>query len=259
MNEMKTKFTTLELSVGNGHTFWLDGNSKITGLDGTYDEPSANALSYPAPDCCPMSTPTCRKSCYTIGLHKYDLDMATKYRHNLQTLAELLANPREASRAAEELGAYMSRLKGFRWHVSGDVVAELHAKWISLACHNTTTPSWIYTRSLYWVKHLQAPTLTVNISADKDNYTDAKHVASLTGARLCYLSTDLHDVPTGLPDGSVLFPDYPARGRELEDPTEHPWWQLRTPRQRKMVCPADFFGQSELIRCGKCTKCMQKE
>ena len=254
---MKTKFTTLRLDVGNGHSFWLDGNSKITGKDGTFAEPSPNALSYPAPNACPMSTPTCRESCYTIGLHKHNPDMADKYTHNLQTLANLLQTPREAGRAAEELAAYIDRLHGFRWHVSGDVTSELHAKWISLVCHFTHTPSWIYTRSLWWVRHLRAPTLAVNISADRDNYTDALHVAAITGNRVCYMSTGVADVPADLPAGSVIFPDYPARGRDSADPLAHPWWLARTPEQRKMVCPADFFGQSETNRCGICTKCMK--
>ncbi len=253
---MITKFTTLQLDVGNGYTLWLDGNSKITAGDGNVYEPVANALSLPAPSCCPGSTDRCRRSCYTIGLRKHNPDMAAKYEHNRVTLEALFLDVVKADFAASCLAAYIDRLTGFRWHVSGDVFSEFHARWISLVASKTTTKSWIYSRSLLYIKYLTGNNLVVNVSADRDNYADAKHVASLHGCRLTYLCDDGH-VPTDLPEGSVIFPDYGFRGRELDDPHSHYWYAGLTQLQRKAVCPADFYGQSETFRCGPCRKCLK--
>ncbi len=64
-------------------------------------------------------------------------------------------------------------------------------------------------------------------------------------------------MPSDLPAGSVLFPDYELRGRALAKPTDAPWWQSLTQAQRKMTCPVDQFGASESLRCGVCTKCIR--
>jgi hypothetical protein len=80
-------------------------------------------------------------------------------------------------------------------------------------------------------------------------------VAELYHARITYFSHD-GTLPE-LPDGSIIFPNYSVRGRDLDKPTTHPWWQSLSPRERKMVCPTDFFGQSEAHRCGPCDKCLR--
>jgi hypothetical protein len=98
--------------------------------------------------------------------------------------------------------------------------------------------------------------LTINLSADRDNWDTAYTVWDMWSkfVRLSYLSTG--EVPENLPAGSVIFPDYPYRGRDLENPTSHSWWKDLSKEQRQMVCPADFFGQSEQHRCGPCKKCL---
>lgn len=118
-------------------------------------------------------------------------------------------------------------------------------------------PHWIYTRTLGVVEMLAITSnLTVNVSADRDNYSKARAAALKHGVRLCYLATSFRDFPTDLPPGSVVFPDYPLRGRSLPVATDAPWWQTLSHDQQKLVCPADFFGQSEAHRCGPCQKCL---
>src|SRR5690606_41636977 len=83
-----------------------------------------------------------------------------------------------------------------------------------------------------------------------DKPTILRYTLSLHDA-LPILCTEDELPPADLPDGSVVFPDYANRGRDLEpDARSHPWWQALTERQRRMVCPADFFGQSREYRCG---------
>lgn len=115
-----------------------------------------------------------------------------------------------------------------------------------------------YTRSLFSVGILvQAKNLAVNVSADKHNFAAAEPVAFRHRARLCYLVSEPDEVIPELPPGSVLFPDYPLRGRELPIANEHPWWQGLSQDQKRMVCPADFYGQSESARCGPCKHCLK--
>src|SRR5690606_25934389 len=110
----------------------------------------------------------------------------------------------------------------------------------------------IYTRSYWLLRDLDAPSLTVNVSVDRDNYADAREPALAFGARLCYLAAEGEQPPDDLPEGSVVFPDYANRGRALPDPRDHSWWQSLSPEHRRMVCTADFFGQSKENRCGPC-------
>jgi len=266
-----TLFCAAEIPLWGGLSFFLDGNSKITRSNGTYAEPKPNAFSLPAASVsglqehCPGSTALCRGSCYVKGLAKHAPEIYAKYEENARTLATVLLA--QHSRSG---GAFHASLKlanwiadnashGFRWHVSGDVQNATHAEWIATVCSLAdTVPFWIYTRTLEVVPRLRlVPNLAVNISADADNWIAASACARATGARLCYEATSeaVADLPP-LPSGSVIFPDYAQRGRELPDPTTHPWWRSLTHEQRAQVCPADFFGQSESARCGPCGKCL---
>ncbi len=249
-----------------GARFYLDGNSKITVGNGTYAEPAPNAFSLPAAsvdgESCPGSTAVCRSSCYVKGLAKHAPDLYAHYVENAAVLATLLAAPWDdaaAFYAASALAVWIREhaSEGFRWHVSGDVWHQKHAEWIVTVCMLAAdVPMWIYTRTLDVVGTLRsARNLAVNVSADRDNYPAAEATARLHGARLTYLCDDGH-VPVDLPPGSVIFPDYALRGRDLADPTSAPWWQSLTHEQRKMVCPTDFLGQSESARCGPCAKCL---
>lgn len=256
----------------------LDGNSKITAGNGTYEAPTPNALSLPAasvsaPGYCPGSTPTCRASCYVRGLAKHAPDVYKAYAANAVALTRILALPAQRrANTAEALGAWIAEhaAGGFRWHVSGDVWGDDHARWIVAVCAaSPTVAHWIYTRTLGTVRILvTAPNLAVNVSADRDNADGAIRLARALGARVAYMATKYETVASeiwplaaGVPidqlrDGDVVFPDYPLRGRELADPTSHAYWQNAPHRLRVMTCPADFFGQSEAHRCGPCAKCL---
>lgn len=256
-----------------GEMAWfVDGNSKITVGNGSYAEPKPNAFSLPAasvewdkpydspalPPACPGSTSICRGSCYVKGLAKHDPELYGLYTQNLRVLQALLdLGGAYADHGADVLAKWIrtNAPAGFRWHVSGDVLNVDHAAWIADVCELAPdVPFWIYTRTLDVVGILMTPNLAVNISADRENLEAARRVAYEYGARICYLSDDGH-VPE-LPEGSVIFPDYDLRGRNLPEPTSAPWWQGLTHEQRAMTCPTDFFGQSEAHRCGPCTKCL---
>jgi len=261
-------------SGGTELVLFVDGNSKITRENGTYWAPMPNAFSLPAASvewdgdpfrvahialpACPGSTSVCRESCYVKGLAKHDPALYALYAENQRALDILFREgPAYATYAAETLATWIRHCApgGFRWHVSGDVTSIDHAEWIVAVCERAPdVPFWIYTRTLDVVGFLAGtPNLALNISADRENLEAARTAAYAYGARLCYLSDD-GSVPD-LPEGSVIFPDYALRGRDLPSPTEAPWWQGLTQDQRAMVCPTDFFGQSEAHRCGPCRKC----
>lgn len=264
---MKTQFIHERIACGLV-TFVIDGNSKITAANGTFDAPRPNAFSLLAasatPDNvhCPGSTPTCRASCYVRGLAKHAPDVYAAYRENAAALDVVLREPGLAWESAAALGAWITAHApgGFRWHVSGDVWSAEHAHWIVNVCFaSRTVGHWIYTRTLEAVPELmRAPNLTVNVSADRDNYVAARAVAERHGAKLTYLARDADDWPADLPWDAVVFPDYPLRGRAFVEPTEHPWWRSLPVAKRRQVCPADQFGQSEAHRCGPCSKCMER-
>lgn len=290
-----TQFCAAEIDIAPGVRFFVDGNSKITCSNGTYAAPAPNAFSLPARSVsgvghCPAATEACRSSCYVRGLAQHAPDLYAKYHSNYAALDRCMHNVYGLWRASVvALGAWIREHArgGFRWHVSGDVLHSTHAYWIADVC--TRAPDvafWIYTRTLDIVPILaRVPNLAVNVSADRENYTEARRVALNEGVRLCYLvngedtqhawdsvsdarppvctvcgagwnDTGLcTGVPDDLPDGSVIFPDYALRGRALGVPTSAPWWQRLSQRRRAMVCPTDFFGQSEAHRCGPCMKC----
>jgi hypothetical protein len=267
-----------------GARFWCDGNSKITRENGTYAEPAPNAFSLPAASVegqgfgsCPGSTEVCRSSCYVRNLAQHAPELYAHYTENADTLVALLAHPDAAFYAASALAVWIRAHAsgGFRWHVSGDVWGMLHAQWIVSVCMLAPdVPFWIYTRTLGVVGALRAArNLAVNVSADRENYSDARRMAVATGATLTYLvggddAKQINHAPPGegcrnctgvpydLPPGSVIFPDYALRGRDLADPTSAPWWQALTHEQRRQVCPTDFYGQSEHHRCGPCRRCL---
>lgn len=249
----------------DGRTLWFEGNSKVTAGNGSFDCPAANSFSLIHVADCPGSTPTCRASCYVHGLEEKEPEVHALYRANSVTIREILAEPFAALDWALLVAEYISNeaREGFRWHVSGDIFSEQYARWIRDVCHYSIgVRHWIYTRSFDFAGVLfRTPNLALNLSCDRDNYERARFVRAaglLVGAksRLCYLSAE-GEVPETLPAGSVIFPDYGLRGRDLERPTDAPWWQGLTPAQRKMVCSVDFFGPSRSNRCGPCKKCLR--
>lgn len=263
---MPTKFALERLDVampgGKIFTFWFDGNGKITGYvngtAGSFDNPIANAFSLVQVQDCPFATPTCKSVCYVHKLEKAEEGVHQKYRHNSLIIREVIKDYNyfhvAASAFAEWIKTHCN--EGFRWHVSGDIFSIRYAGFIRRVCDlASNVPFVIYTRSFsYLLPLVGCKNLVVNLSADKDNWQEALNMHDIYGFRLCYLTVQ-GDVPPELPKGSVLFPSHELRGRDLADPTQASWWQLLTKEQRQMVCPPDFFGQSEHFRCGVCKKC----
>jgi hypothetical protein len=262
-----TAFIHTHVEVLPGVALVLDGNSKITAGNGTYAAPVPNAFSLPAASVsgrahCPGSTPSCRGSCYVRGLATAAPDVYAAYTANARALDLILSGPlHDQAEAAHVLGEWIAEHApaGFRWHVSGDVRDVSHARWIVQVCEAShRVRHWIYTRTLEAVAMLSwAGNLAVNVSADVHNFDAAADVARKHGARVAFMATAGANVPW-LPAGSVIFPDSPLRGRSLPIATEAPWWVELPHRERAMVCPADFFGQSEAHRCGPCTKCLAR-
>jgi hypothetical protein len=252
-----TQFIHTKVEVLPGLSLTIDGNSKITAGNGTFLEPKPNALSLPHISTCPGSTEVCRSTCYVHGLQKHAPEVYEAYRHNERVMHRILMTPQASRVASATLGAWIAEncQGGFRWHVSGDVMNDRHAQWIVDVSRASGVRCWIYTRSIDLVPLLFSTwNLIVNISCDSENWEPARAMAGRLGVRLCYLTVD--GTFPELPPGSVIFPDYALRGRDLDDPTSLPWWQGLSQDARKMVCPADFYGQSRTARCGVCTKCL---
>lgn len=260
-------FCSAPLDGPDGRRLWLDGNSKITAGNGTFAAPAPNAFSLVEVDDCPGSTPTCRSSCYVQGLRATAPATHALYEHNSRTIRELLSNgtPTEVLTWAQVMADRIKRdaAHGFRWHVSGDIFSRGYAYFIAdVVRASPDVRHWIYTRSHSLIGPLLGlDNLSLNLSADRDNYWSARSARAAAAGkhevRLAYLVTDDGYVPKDLPKGSVLFPDYALRGRDLPRPVDAAWWQGLAPVQRRMVCPVDFFGASESSRCGVCTKCMR--
>lgn len=244
----------------NGLHLWSDGSQKITARNGDYYNPKPNALSLVQIQDCPGRTSTCTESCYVHGLEEHAKKTHDKYKHNSQTLRTIVNNPVLAKEWAVFLAKWIRKNAkgGFRWHVSGDIFSWYYSKFIQHVCQESPkVRHWIYTRSFPLISPLIGlSNLTVNLSVDRDNYETAKFYVKRDSLRVCYLTVD-GTLPDDLPDGSVIFPGYDLRGRDLKNPTSHSWWQGLSSRHRKMVCPVDFFGKSRSIRCGICTKCIQ--
>lgn len=260
---MPTKFALAELVVrmsdGKKIAFWFDGNGKITLDHGNFANPCPNAFSLVQVEDCPFATPTCISVCYVHNLEKAEREVHDKYRLNGVAIRRALENRRYQAETEEAFAEWIIKNapRGFRWHVSGDIFSLAYSHFIkNVSVLASEVPFWIYTRSFSWVEPLlEAKNLAVNLSADKDNYEEALFLNRRFGLRVCYLSVD-GEVPD-LPKGSVIFPNYTLRGRDLLKPIDAPWWQSLAGKQRKMVCPPDFFGQSERFRCGPCKKCLK--
>jgi hypothetical protein len=260
------RFAQAKIAGPDGRVLHLDGNSKITRGNGTYDAPAANSFSLVEVDDCPGSTPTCRAACYVQGLRVTAPEVHARYEDNSRTIREILELPYLCVRDwAGRLGAWITAnaSQGFRWHVSGDIFSQAYAHFIAdVVRYSPTVPHWIYTRSHSFIGPLvRLDNLAVNLSADRDNLWGARaaraQYRAIRELRIAYLVDASGYVPRDLPAGSVLFPDYNLRGRDLERPVDAAWWQGLTPAQRRMVCPVDFFGASESLRCGPCRKCLK--
>lgn len=259
--KVPTQFISAEIPLGKGLSFWCDGNSKVTWDNGTYEHPSPNAFSLPNISTCPGSTERCRSSCYVNNLKVHAPEVYRLYELNALALHSIfMAGGGRMLDAAGVLADWIiaNASGGFRWHVSGDVFSFRHANWIKMVCQLAPNVNfWIYTRTLSAVSILvEAENLGVNVSVDKHNWVEGSKVALDHGVRLCYLVSEIDEVLPALPEGSVIFPDYPLRGRSLPVATDAPWWQQITQEQRRMVCVADFHGQNESYRCGPCKKCL---
>jgi len=265
-----TAFCAVEIDIGSDQTLHIDGNGKITAGNGTLAQPQPNALSLLPGNTeerrteCPGSTAICRASCYVHGLEKHASETFALYEHNTRTLRSIAdpvdARGRYGDRFYESAGRVADWIKhnargGFRWHVSGDVYSDAHAFWIlHVAIWSPGVRHWIYTRTFEHAWRLSAiENLTLNLSADAENYERAQLFRHRFGGRICYLT---HDgvVPGDLPEGSVIFPDYAFRAPE-DAPS--PWYDALPKEQKIMTCPVDHRGKSESRRCGPCERCIR--
>ncbi len=263
---MATKFALarLEIPLSDqlGVAVWFDGNSKITVGNGTFKNPTANAFSLIQIKDCPEATETCKSVCYVHKLEKNEQEVYDKYVLNSTTIRLILSKLEYVETAIDSMAKYIREncADGFRWHVSGDIFSSEYGLFIRGVCKRSPkVRHWIYTRSFAYVGVLlHLPNLVINLSVDRDNWFLARRLIQrypTHNLRACYLTVD-GSIPYDLPDGSVIFPSHELRGRDLKNPRQAEWWQSITPRDRRMVCPADFFGQSENIRCGPCKKCL---
>lgn len=257
----KTEFT-FEVLESHGFTITFDGNQKVTAANGSFEEPAANALSLVQAKDCPYRTPTCDDSCYVHNLEKFQPDIHDHYKRNSENIRTLMDSVHFYDVAWDVAEWIRTNCEGgFRWHVSGDIFSADYADWISsVVIESPNVEHWIYTRSFPLIHPYltNLDNLTVNLSADKDNYWLARRTADEHNLRVCYLTVE-GEVPDDLKEGDVIFPDYELRGvgqRPFNFRSESKWWQVLEGRQRKMVCPVDVYGKSERVRCGPCRKCI---
>jgi len=249
-----TEFCSAKIEGLNGY-LWIDGNSKITAGNGTFENPNPNAFSIVQVLDCPGATETCRSSCYVHQIEKYKPEIHDLYKHNSSFIREILKEQEMSDSWSKTLSDWINIncQGGFRWHVSGDIFSLDYAKWIANVCKQSMLVNhWIYTRSFDMIAPLlKTQNLVVNISADKDNYQQAKAISEKFNLKLCYLTID-GKVPETI-TGDVIFPDYNLRGGNLAGQT---WYNSLSIDQRKCVCPVDYHGKSETRRCGPCNRCM---
>lgn len=255
-----------------GRSLWVDGNGKITRGGGTYAAPMPNAFSLVQVDDCPYSTPTCRDGCYVHNLEAAAKATHDRYRANSALVRDILAPGADMFLSTSWALALARWVRAstptFRWHVSGDLWSNAYASWVASVIEVTPkVDHWIYTRSFRFVSHLGGlPNVSVNLSADQDNYRAAVKELDAWDAtvlrkrmRIAYY-TRTGSVPSDLPEDSVIFPDYSLRGAKGGDPADQradsAWWQSLTGDQRRMVCPVDFYGAAEDRRCGPCGRCL---
>lgn len=260
-----TDFVHVSIEGPDGVVLHIDGNQKISG----WANPIPNAFSLVQIEDCPGSTPTCRSSCYVAGLEAAAKSIHDLYRHNSKTIRMIIGSP-HASMWAILVAEYITekcQISGFRWHVSGDLFSAEYTGWVAeVVARSPDVQHWIYTRSfMFTAAFVGLENITINYSVDRDNYEHAlpfvaAHAGVDSSVRLAYLVTDDGAVPSDLPPGSVLFPDYSLRGTRGEIPSiqreSSAWYRGLTPAQRRMVCPTDFYGKSPVRVCGPCTKCI---
>jgi len=195
------------------------------------------------------------------GLEKSAPDTHALYQHNSEMIREILiGDDRHAWAAVMAVWIKENAPGGFRWHVSGDIFSNVYAAWIATVCMLAPDVRfWIYTRSFDFAHVLSTVmtenggNLSLNLSCDKENVEAAAHHQQKWGGRACYLTTD-GEVPEGLPEGSVIFPDYALRGGTEAGQA---WFAGLQPSYKAMVCPVDYHGKSEQRRCGPCSRCMK--
>lgn len=256
----KTDFCAVEVH-GPGGTLWFDGNGKITAGNGTLTEPKPNAFSLVQIKDCPGSTASCRAACYVHNLERHKPEVHRLYQHNSEAIRKILKEPHIAAEWAMIVGRWISEncRGGFRWHVSGDIFSIDYAEWIASVCWKSPqVRHWIYTKSLQFLGPLipvhtkRRGNLSINLSADQDNWEIVGKKADMLELRVCYMTIDGR-LPLSLLPGDVIFPDYALRGG---NPAGQEWFEKLSPEYKQMVCPVDYHGKAENRRCGPCNRCL---
>lgn len=150
---------------------------------------------------CPGVTDSCR-DCYAAGLEAWAPGYQRGAASNLGALLHLYdcGGVRLVARALIEVvrlseaaqRAHGVRRPVFRWHSGGDFVAAWYARAVVRAVNATPgVEHWAYTRSLGLVGILaKARGLSLYVSADRDNVTQAARVAARHGVPLAMLAAD---------------------------------------------------------------------
>ena len=139
--------------------------------------PSGQAFS------CPGATSVCERVCYAGKLEKIYAGVRNVLEHNwnllkdadLFTMRELLSDMISEFRAESvKRGDSLD----FRIHWDGDFFSETYAAaWAFVIAANPDIRFWVYTRSFFAVPLLaDLPNLTVYLSVDSDNISEAKAV-----------------------------------------------------------------------------------
>src|SRR3989344_401625 len=151
---MPTKFALTKLDMiasdGSQLAFYFDGNGKITRENSPFDKPVSNAFSLVQVQDCPFATSLCKSVCYVHKLEKAEEGIHAAYKHNSIVIRQILEREIWFRDSVFAFSDWIRQncLRGFRWHVSGDIISEKHALFIKEVCSNApSVPFWIYTRS----------------------------------------------------------------------------------------------------------------
>ena len=104
---MSTKYVFTEVEIGNNLKLYIDGNSKITVGNGSYDDPKPNALSLPHISTCPGATEQCMEACYIYGLQDNAPEVYKKYMQNERVIHRFLMSSKSADAAADLLAVWI--------------------------------------------------------------------------------------------------------------------------------------------------------
>lgn len=152
---------------------------------------------------CADSTPSCESACYVDAVLNLYKAVSAVLLRNLSIISALSTEDHWQDLSAKYVVLLRKSLKAqqrvgvavpiFRWHWSGDVINEWHARAIAHAAAQVPDlQQWIYTRSFFALPILcEARNMRVLFSADRDNAAIANTVRSLySDVQIAWLDDD---------------------------------------------------------------------